>query len=94
MSELEPLFSLLLVLLCISVIPAAVIAWIWGGRGVLYACAALGLATIALLAWFALTADFSTGMEGLAFVVWPLLYIAVCFGAFLGYAIVHILRPK
>jgi hypothetical protein len=92
-SELEPLFGFSIVLLFMSVLPAAVISWIWGGKAVFYVCAALGFATIAFLTWIALTAVFSAGMEGLAFVIWPALYLTVCFGAFLGYAIVRILKP-
>jgi len=93
-SELEPLFELMLVLLSVSVIPAASIAWIWGGKAVVYVCAAIGLGTVVFLAWIALTANFSTGMEGLAFVIWPLLYLVLCVGAFLGYAVVRIIAPK
>ncbi|MEM6898004.1 MAG: hypothetical protein AAF576_11495, partial [Pseudomonadota bacterium] len=69
MSELRPLFEVMLVVSFLSVIPAALITWVWGGKAVIYVCAACGLATVAFLSWLALTGGLSTGMEGLAFVI-------------------------
>lgn len=63
--------------LMISAVPAAVIAWFLGGKTLVYVCLALGLATLAFLTWFANNAVFSTGMEGLAFIFYPLLLLAV-----------------
>lgn len=94
MSELQPIYELMLLLLCISVIPAALITWIWGGKALVYVCAATGLAIVAFLSWFAVAGDFSTGMEGLAFIIWPLLYFALCFGAFLGFGFVRIFKSS
>ncbi|MEM9350283.1 MAG: hypothetical protein AAGA47_08480 [Pseudomonadota bacterium] len=94
MSELRPLFEVMLIVSLLSVMPAALITWVWGGKAVTYVCAACGLATVAFLSWLALTGSFSTGMEGLAFVIWPLLYVTSCIGAFLGFAVVRIVKPN
>jgi hypothetical protein len=94
MGELEPVLSFMLVLLCVSLVASIAITWIWSGRGLVYTCATLGLGLIGYLVWFAVFGNFSTGMEGLAFVIWPLLYLAMCVGAALGYGIFRIAKRE
>lgn len=94
MNELAPLFGMMLVVLCVSATVAVVIVWIWRGRGLLYSYGALGLVLIVWMAWFAVFGNFSTGMEGLAFVIWPLLYGAVCFGGLVGYVLFGTLKRE
>lgn len=94
MSEFGPIYGIMLTVMCFSVIPAAIVSWFWGGRGVFYVCVSLGLLTVAFLTWFAFTASFSTGLESLVFIIWPLFYLAACVGAFVGYATIRILKPK
>ena len=89
-----PGLPIMLKWLMISAVPAAVIAWFLGGRILFYVCIALGLATVVFLTWIAFTAVFSTGMEALAFIIYPLLLMAVWLGAFIGYIVVSILKPS
>ncbi len=87
MNELAPLIGVMLGVLCVSAAVAVLIVRVWRGRGLVYSYGALGLVLILWMAWFAIFGNFSTGMEGLAFIIWTSLYGAVCFGALVGYAI-------
>ena len=90
--ELAPILPYALILFGAPILPALLISVFFGGRAVFYTWLALCLIGAGYLIWFAVFGNFSTGMEGLAFIVLPIFLIAIGLGAVVGAAIGHIYR--
>lgn len=75
-------------------LPAALITWFFGGRWVFRLWLLIMTGIVGYLGWFFLIKEdcCGTGMEGLAFVIWPLLGLGAGVGMFLGYAVLCIIR--
>lgn len=76
-------------LLCVTLPPMG-IAIVWGGRGVAIALMSLLLIIIGYLIWYFLIYDdpASTGMEGLALFVAPLVWLAIAMWWFVIYSVI------
>ncbi len=90
--ELDGVFVAALVLVGAPILPALLITIYLGKRVVWSLWLALCLAVIGYLAWYALFGDFLTGMEGMLFLIGPILLVAVGLGALIGSAIGQIFR--
>lgn len=90
--ELAPILPYALVLFGAPILPALLISVFFGGRAVFYTWLALCLVGVGYLVWFALFGSFSTGMEGIAFVILPICLAAIGLGSLVGSAIGRILR--
>ena len=78
-----------IVVLCVTV-PVLVLLLIFGGRGLLWGVGLAFAGIAAYLFWgFVLGGiSFSTGMEGLALVIWPFIWVAGSIWAALLYLVV------